>query len=118
MTPTRTRRRRRPPPAAVHPTLPPAPPKPVGAAELSAAYGTESLAAAAAYLRAFAAADTATADRLLTTCTPAELIAGLTVLGCVLADLLGGGTDPGTTAVLHRIWQHTTRLHRTAIGLT
>ena len=116
MTPTRPRRRRRPPPTAVHPTLPP--PKPVGAAELSATYSTESLAAAAAYLRAFAAADTATADRLLTTCTPAELIAGLTVLGCVLADLLGGGTDPATTAVLHRVWQHTTRLHRTAIGLT
>ena len=113
MTPTRRYRR---PPCPAHPA--PLPPRPARPADLRAAYGTESLAAAAAYLRAFGAGDTATADRLLTTCTPAELIAGLTVLACVLADLLGGGTDTGTTAVLHRAWQHSTRLHRAAIGLT
>jgi hypothetical protein len=87
------------------------------AADLHARHGPESLAAAAAYLRAFGAGDTTTTARLLGCCTPAELVAGLTVLACVLADDIGARTGKGTAAVLERTWRHAVDLHRSSIGM-
>jgi hypothetical protein len=86
-------------------------------ADLHAQAGPETLAAAAAYLRAFGAGDAATAGRMLACCTPEELVAGLTVLACVLADERGANAGTGTAAVLERTWRHAVAIHRTAIGL-
>lgn len=86
-------------------------------ADLHAQHAPESLAASAAYLRAFGAGDAATAGRLLACCTPAELVAGLTVLACIFADELGTRAGTGTPAVLERTWRHAVAIHRTGIGL-
>jgi hypothetical protein len=90
---------------------------PVRLTDLHERYRPETLALAAAYLRAFGTGDVATADRLLATCNPMELIAGLTVLACVLADDLGVRDGSGTTAVLERTWRRCAAHHRDAIGL-
>ena len=110
---------RRPPPAA--------PPRasisqrsatrPVRFADLHALYRPEVLALAAAYLRAFGAGETATADTLLSSCEPAELVAGLTVLGCILADDLGDRARTGTTVILESTWRRCAAYHRDAVGL-
>ena len=86
-------------------------------ADLHGRYRPETLALAAAFLRAFGTADTATADRLLAGSDPTELIAGLTVLACVLADDIGAKDGAGSTAVLERTWRRCTAYHRAAIGL-
>lgn len=90
---------------------------PVQLADLHARYRPETLALAAAFLRAFGTGDTRTADQLLTTCDPTELVAGLTVLACVLADDLGVHDDHGTAAVLERTWRRCTAHHRAELGL-
>ena len=90
---------------------------PVRLADLHARYGPETLALAAAYLRAFGTGDSTTADRLLAWCEPAELVAGLTVLACVLADDLGARDGTGTPVALEGIWRRCTAHHRAAIGL-
>ena len=54
---------------------------------------------------------------MLACCPPADLVAGLTVLACVLADELGDRTGTGTAAVLERTWRHAADMHRAAIGL-
>ena len=94
----------------------PASTRPVRLADLHARYRPETLALAAAFLRAFGTGDTGTADGLLATCDATELTAGLTVLACVLADDLGARDDAGTTAVLERIWGRCTAHHRASIG--
>ena len=86
-------------------------------ADLHARYRPETLALAAAFLRAFGTGDTATADRLLATCDATELIAGLTVLACVLVDDLGARDDNGTAAVLESTWRRCAAHHRAALGL-
>jgi hypothetical protein len=91
--------------------------QPIRLADLHSRYQPETLALAAAYLHAFGTGDTATADRLLANCEPTELIAGLTVLACVLADDIGSLDGAGTTTVLERAWRRCAAHHRAAIGL-
>ena len=113
-------RNRRPPKTTVRRALPPGltgPTSPARLADLHARYRPETLALAAAYLRAFGSGDTAAADGLLAGSDPTELIAGLTVLSCVLADDLGATDGTGTTAVLELTWRRCTAHHRAAIGL-
>ena len=91
--------------------------QPIRLADLHSRYQPETLALAAAYLHAFGTGDTATADRLLANCERTELIAGLTVLACVLADDIGSLDGAGTSMVLERTWRRCTAHHRAAIGL-
>jgi hypothetical protein len=112
-----THNRRPPTAAARRRPRPPTHTGPIRLVDLHARYRPETLALAAAFLRAFGTGDAATADRLLSTCDAAELTAGLTVLACVLADDLGHRDGIGTEAVLERNWRRCTAHHRTAIGL-
>ncbi len=92
--------------------------RPVRLADLQARYRPEILALVAAYLRAFGTGDAATADGLLGSCEPTELIAGLTVLACVLSDDLGAQNGIGTGVVLERTWRRCAAHHRVTIGLS
>lgn len=78
---------------------------------------TEEIAVASQYLLAHAIGDQRTKDLLMRSAGPTELLAGLTVLTCLLTDELTGNNQLGAIAAFTRARDAALAEHRDEIGL-
>ena len=78
---------------------------------------TDEIALASQYLLAHATGDQATKDVLIRTAGPTELLAGLTVLACLITDRLTGGDQQGVIAEFTRAREASIAEHREDIGI-
>lgn len=78
---------------------------------------TDEIAVASQYLLAHANGDQHTKDVLMRTAGPMELVAGLTVLACLITDELTGGDQQGVLSAFTRARDASIAEHREDIGI-
>ena len=78
---------------------------------------TDEIAVASQYLLAHANGDHHTKDVLMRTAGPMELVAGLTVLACLITDELTGGDQQGVLSAFTRARDASIAEHREDIGI-